>query len=513
LTADIANGAISDVTIHEGGDYRVEYNSSIQGSTALPTITITPVGGPSQVIPQLDGSFAGIVLTNPGSGYTSAPTVTIAPPSVAIGDGGVQATAVATVDAQGRLTSVQILNPGVGYINNSAYSVTFSGGGGSGASAVLLRNLVGARVVQSADDYRVAPPVVIEHGRGATATATVSGGAVSGVNMTSGGLGYGNGKPVIVEFSGGSSSRSAFGVANVSSLGSISSVSIIDGGQGYTSAPSVIIREPGTAVSPTAIMTSRIKSVRVVDGGFGYFSTPSVEVAAPEDGNGRRARITVTTANGAVIGATVEDGGTGYVSLPSISVSGPQAGTNDNSIQGLLGSHPLSTAFVVGWDGSAFVGANANYGERGRIGLPVPGRHAPGFAQYIGDGWETMRLEKDATTSRLRIRGGNDRADHDAGLQIKSAIPYRKHVTYVTGYIAGSTNEIYTDKLEYRILENGTDTLLSTPYTGHQGYSAIELEAASGGLSTAPWGTLPFGLDQQINGYTEVVLTFTGVTP
>lgn len=68
----------------------------------------------------------GITVVSPGTGYTSAPTVTIS------GGGGSGATATATV-ANGRITGFTVTNPGSGY--NSVPSVSLSGGGGSLASA------------------------------------------------------------------------------------------------------------------------------------------------------------------------------------------------------------------------------------------------------------------------------------------------------------------------------------------------------------------------------------------
>jgi hypothetical protein len=70
----------------------------------------------------------GITVVSPGTGYTSAPTVTIATP----GGNGTQATATATV-SNGRITGFTVTNAGSGY--NSAPSVSLSGGGGSLASA------------------------------------------------------------------------------------------------------------------------------------------------------------------------------------------------------------------------------------------------------------------------------------------------------------------------------------------------------------------------------------------
>lgn len=71
-------------------------------------------------------------VTNPGSGYTSAPTVTIdAPPA-----GGTQATAKATIDpVAGTVTALTVTNPGSGYLSQP--NVTISGGGGAGATATV----------------------------------------------------------------------------------------------------------------------------------------------------------------------------------------------------------------------------------------------------------------------------------------------------------------------------------------------------------------------------------------
>lgn len=75
------------------------------------------------------GSVKGIVILAGGSGYVSAPTVTIAaPPS------GVTATATATIVA-GVVTEITITDGGSGYTDQNP-TVTFSGGGGSGATAV-----------------------------------------------------------------------------------------------------------------------------------------------------------------------------------------------------------------------------------------------------------------------------------------------------------------------------------------------------------------------------------------
>lgn len=80
-------------------------------------------------------SSSGIDVVNAGSGYTSAPTVTIGPPSAAQG---VQALAQANIDVQsGTVKSIDVVNAGQGYDPNNLPSVSITGGGGTGATATI----------------------------------------------------------------------------------------------------------------------------------------------------------------------------------------------------------------------------------------------------------------------------------------------------------------------------------------------------------------------------------------
>lgn len=72
------------------------------------------------------GTLKSITVTDGGSGYTSAPTVTIS------GGGGSGATATATVSG-GAVTAVTITAAGTNFTSDP--TVSFSGGGGSGATA------------------------------------------------------------------------------------------------------------------------------------------------------------------------------------------------------------------------------------------------------------------------------------------------------------------------------------------------------------------------------------------
>ena len=74
--------------------------------------------------PVASGTINGITVTNGGSGYTTAPTVSIA------GGGGTGATATAVV-VNGAVSEIYITSPGSNY--TATPTVSFSGGGGSGA--------------------------------------------------------------------------------------------------------------------------------------------------------------------------------------------------------------------------------------------------------------------------------------------------------------------------------------------------------------------------------------------
>jgi hypothetical protein len=78
-------------------------------------------------IPQSFSGITSISISNPGTGYTTAPTVTIT------GDG-TGATAIATI-VNGSIRSIEVSNRGIDY---SRAIVTITGGGGYGATATAV---------------------------------------------------------------------------------------------------------------------------------------------------------------------------------------------------------------------------------------------------------------------------------------------------------------------------------------------------------------------------------------
>ena len=125
-------------TLGVGSTYRIEYNAPLHRGTTTNKLTsslfnVYDIDGTLRnvILEETPESFTGlseILVTNAGSGYTTAPTVTIT------GDG-VGATASAVI-VNGRIQSITITNRGINY---SRAIITVSGGNGYGciATAVL----------------------------------------------------------------------------------------------------------------------------------------------------------------------------------------------------------------------------------------------------------------------------------------------------------------------------------------------------------------------------------------
>lgn len=136
------------------------------------------------------------VIKNGGSGYTSAPTVTL----TTVSGSGSGATATATI-TNGVVTAINLTNPGTGYTSSSLVEATFSAGPVAGL-------ITGAFFLSGGTGYLTAPTVTINttSGTGATATATISNGVVASLTITNQGHGY---TDATISFSGGTPTTAA----------------------------------------------------------------------------------------------------------------------------------------------------------------------------------------------------------------------------------------------------------------------------------------------------------------
>jgi len=156
------------------------------------------------------GAIGQVGIVQAGTGYTSAPAVIISAPNNA---NGVQATATATITANA-VSSITITEAGTGY--NASPTISFVGGGGSGANAVVgittfATGTVSVLVTGGGTGYTNASnlSVTISGGGGSNAAAQgiVSGGIVTQAVMTNVGSGYTNSSNITVTITGGGGSN------------------------------------------------------------------------------------------------------------------------------------------------------------------------------------------------------------------------------------------------------------------------------------------------------------------
>jgi hypothetical protein len=164
------------------------------------------------------GSVGLIAMTNYGSGYNTAPSVTISGPDQT---GGIRAEATCAVTGNA-VTYVTLTNAGSGYTNASNLTVSFAGGGGSGAAAIgelltFAQGTVATAVVNGGSGYtNGTTPVTFSGGggTGAAATAIVRNNAVSVVIMTNYGANYTNNSNITATISAGGSGANLVPVIN-----------------------------------------------------------------------------------------------------------------------------------------------------------------------------------------------------------------------------------------------------------------------------------------------------------
>jgi len=293
-------GSVSAVTVDNGGT----------GYTSAPTVSLNAGAGATANPTVASGQVSWVQVTQGGSGYVTAPTVTL------VGGGGSNATARAFV-TNGVVTRIQVTNLGTGY--TSAPSVIFSGGSGSGAQATaLLNGVTSVSVTNPGSGYLVPPEVVISAGEGALVApiSINSSGGITKINVSSPGSNYGV-APLVEIFDSSGSGSGASATANLTN--GVASYAVTNPGSGYTSAPTVSLTGGGgTGATAVAQIAGSVASIgTVTTGGTGY--SPNVRVNIIGDGTGAFAAATI---NGSVTTIAIDDGGSGYSTAPVITLSG-----------------------------------------------------------------------------------------------------------------------------------------------------------------------------------------------
>jgi hypothetical protein len=321
-----AGGVVTGVNVTNGGS----------GYTSTPNVTFTdPVGGSGSgatATAVISGPVASLSITNHGSGYSSAPTVSIT------GGGGSGASATAALGFS-VVTPLSVTNVGAGYTSRPTATLTGAPAGGTNAAATngnttgVLLSL--KSIVRSAggSGYTTAPTVTVSapttcviNGSTcvrATATASISGGAVTGFTVMNPGAGY-TARPTVMITGGGGNNAAANNTNTTGTFLEVSTIVLSNSGAGYTTAPAVIITAApagGTnATATSALAATGGVYALTLTGGAGYSSDPTITISSPGPG-GTLARATATI-NGSIIAVNLTGGGSGYTAAPTVGFTG-----------------------------------------------------------------------------------------------------------------------------------------------------------------------------------------------
>lgn len=290
-----------------------------------------PSGSGAQFTAVPVGSVVSVNVTNGGSGYTSAPTVTFDDPPTQP-SGSTISTSTATGQAivvGGVVTQVVIQFGGLGYVNSPAPNITFLGGGGGGASA----------------------------------TAKVQTSFISGYTKVNGGYGYTE-PPQIKISGGGGTGATAIGKINSATL-NISSITVLSGvatattttNHGYSASQTVVIS--GATGSNAGSYNGPRTIISVTPNTFTF----NVNPATSSNASG-----TIQVYSGEVIEVVSITNGTGYTSTPSVTIN-PSTGvflsfTSTGSLPSPLVSGTAYRAEApLGTDSGNFTVKNADFSD------------------------------------------------------------------------------------------------------------------------------------------------------
>ncbi len=351
-------GAVTGTTVTNGGS----------GYSTAPTATVNGDGASAAVAVVMSGSVTSVAITSAGRGYDAAPTVTFSAPALV---GGTTATGTANMTGCGSgqtVVSVTITSGGSGYDANP--TVTFSApparvtatgtavldGSGHVASVTLTNG--------GGQAYNLGASVSFSGGGGSGAAGTVATacGVVTGVTITNGGSGYAT--PPAVLFSTPSSVFAATGTTSRGSSLFVDHLTITNGGAGYSTATIAFSAGAATAtttlssvvtlVTCTSPAPQCVVSLSFSNHGTGY--TPGTYALGFSGGSPTTpaAGYFVVTGGGTANTAYITDCGAGYGSTPTVSF--PGAGGSGAAATATLGTS--TCALGIPATGSYWVNAS-----------------------------------------------------------------------------------------------------------------------------------------------------------
>lgn len=226
----------------------------------------------------------------------------------------------ASLDTSGAIAGLFVSGASSGL--SAPPTLTFTGGGGSGAAATTTLGVTtGTFAVTGGSGYTAAPAVTIAGGggTGATATATISGGAVTAITITTPGTGYTT-APTITFAAAPTGGTTATGTGNATNF-QVTGATITNFGSGYTSAPTV---------APSAGATT-------------FTTTPAIVQLAADSSIGGSGNMTIPSVTGG-FGVTKVNSGTVNLTGPSTYTGGTTVSAGTLNVTGSLTTSSLTLA-------------------------------------------------------------------------------------------------------------------------------------------------------------------------
>lgn len=337
------------------GDQVVGVNVTSAGSgfTSAPTVTITGGGGSGATAvanlgTSATGSMSSASVTSGGSSYTSPPTVTVSSPD---GSGatfqaiitGAPVTAVSVNNSSANYCYASTVTPTVNLTTspttNTLTPATPTVNMGSTGCIAAISLPSGSCPGAASTSFPIGSTAPPGGGSGFSGSVTYNAaGTVSSITVSNVGSSYSNGANNITISGGHGKNAFSCTISPTFTTGkTISSISIPAGQGGeYMTSPTASLggsgpSQPSSTTMPTMGVTwsataSTIKAVNVTAGGSGYLHPPYTLVFTGGGGSGAVASATTGTTN-IISSFTVTNGGLGYTTAPTVTISGGGPGT------------------------------------------------------------------------------------------------------------------------------------------------------------------------------------------
>ena len=277
-----------------------------------------------------DGEIFAISSSEKGSQYRFE-----YPPKVSINSEDTNADGAAASSLVNGIKNILLLDGGRGYSESNPPIVEVESPTRVDSESAVLKATVtdgavtGLELVSSGSGYTFTPRITFKQPGGAVlAPPTMIAGSIAGsITITNSGEGYTTAPEIYVDEPTGENGIKASLKAVLTTDGRIGSITILNAGQGYVNVPRIAVIDPvGAQVLQTFVDgNGRVTSIELLDGGVGYDEVPSVYIVDPRENGGTGATAVASIFNGRITDINVTNFGSGYSAdePPTIVIQAP----------------------------------------------------------------------------------------------------------------------------------------------------------------------------------------------